>query len=167
MGGRVSVVATTDVLVRSTTTTTGGGKMDAKRIIIGTIVGAVVLYVLGYLIFNVLIESFYAANMTSVPGVFHESQVQWAIILGEAAAAALLTLAILSRGGTPSLAGGAVAGAVVGFLVWVTADFVYYGLASIWTLTIVIVDPFVEAVRHGITGAVIALVLAKVPKSAG
>lgn len=141
--------------------------MDAKRIVIGTIVGAVVLYVLGYLIFNVAAESLYAANMTSVAGVFHESQLQWAIIVGQISSGALLTLAILSRGGTPTLGRGAITGAVVGFLVWCTADFVYYGLANIWTLTIVIIDPFVEAIHHAITGAIIALVLARVPKSIG
>lgn len=139
--------------------------MDAKRIVIGTIVGAVVLYALGYLIFNVIAVGFYEANMTSVPGVFHESQIQWAIGLAYVGAGALLTLAILSRGGTPTLGGGAVVGAVVGFLVWVDADFVYYGIANVWTLTLVIVDPFVEAIHHAITGAVIAFVLARLSKS--
>jgi hypothetical protein len=140
--------------------------MDAKRIVIGSIVGAVVLYALGYLVFNVLLESFYAANMTAVAGVFRESQMQWAVAVGETASAVLLTLAILSRGGTPTLGVGAIAGAVVGFLVWWTADFVYYGFANVWNLTIVIVDPFVEAIHYAITGAIIALVLARVPKSA-
>jgi len=65
------------------------------------------------------------------------------------------------RLGAPTIGGGAVAGAVVGFLVWWTADFVYYGLANIWTLTIVIIDPFVEAIHFAITGAVVAFVLAK------
>jgi len=140
--------------------------MDAKRIAVGTIVGAIAIHALGLLIFNVVLESFYAANMTSVPGVFHEQQIQWAIIVGEIGSAALLTLGILSQRGTPTLRTGAVTGAVVGFLIWVTADFVFYGLANVWTLTVVIVDPFVEAVHFAISGAIVALVLAKLPSSA-
>jgi uncharacterized membrane protein len=140
--------------------------MDAKRIVVGTIVGALVIYALGFLIFNVIMESFYAANMTSVPGVFHESQIQWAIIVGEIGSAALLTLGILSQRGTPTLRTGAITGAVVGFLLWVTADFVYYGLANVWTLTVVIVDPFVEAIHFAISGAIVALVLGKLTSTA-
>lgn len=137
--------------------------MDAKRIVIGTIVGAVVIYFLGFLIFNIVLEDFYVANMSTVPGVFHETQIQWAIIVGETGSALLLTLAILSRGGTPTLSSGVITGAVVGFLIWLTADFVYYGLAAVWTPTIVIIDPFVEAIHFAITGAVVAFVLAKIP----
>lgn len=140
--------------------------MDTKRIVVGTIVGAVVLYALGYLIFNVLAESFYAANMTSVPGVFHDAQIQWAIIVGELGSAALLTLGILSRGATPTLTTGATAGAVVGFLLWLTADFVYYGLANVWSLTLTIVDPFIEGIHFAISGAIVAFVLGKLTSSA-
>ena len=138
--------------------------MDGKRIVIGTIVSAVVLYALGFLIFNIILEGFYGAN---VSGAFRESQVQWATIVGNIGSAALLTLGILSRGGAPTVGNGLVAGAVVGFLLWLTADFIYYGLADLWTLTIVIVDPIVEAIHFAITGAVVAFVLAKVsPKAA-
>jgi hypothetical protein len=68
-------------------------------------------------------------------------------------------------GGRPeaaSIAGGAKVGAVVGFLLWFTADFVLYGVINIANLTRTIVDPLLEFVHGGIGGAVIAAVLARV-----
>jgi hypothetical protein len=52
-------------------------------------------------------------------------------------------------------------GATVGFLIWLCADFTLYGISNINTLTLAIVDPLVELVRGGITGAAVALLLRK------
>jgi hypothetical protein len=59
------------------------------------------------------------------------------------------------------VASGAKAGAIVGALIWLCADFTLYGISNINTLTLAIVDPLVELVRGGITGAVLAAVLPK------
>jgi hypothetical protein len=53
------------------------------------------------------------------------------------------------------------AGAAVGFLIWLCADFTLYGITNINNLTLTIVDPLVELVRGGITGAAIAAFLPK------
>jgi hypothetical protein len=53
----------------------------------------------------------------------------------------------------------------VGFLLWFTADFMFYGYTNLSTLTKTIVDPLLEIVHGGIAGAVIAAVLKKVPAS--
>lgn len=56
-------------------------------------------------------------------------------------------------------------GAVVGFLVWFTADFAIYDFMNVQNLTRTVVDPLLEAVHGGIGGGVIAVVLAKIPAS--
>jgi hypothetical protein len=53
-------------------------------------------------------------------------------------------------------------GAVVGFLVWFTADFMLYGISNVLNLTSVLIDPLLELVPSAITGGVIALVLARI-----
>ena len=53
-------------------------------------------------------------------------------------------------------------GAVVGFLLWFTADFILYGLQNVNNLTVAIADPLLELVRGGISGAIIAAVLGKI-----
>jgi hypothetical protein len=133
--------------------------MDAKRFAIGSIVGGVVLYLGGYLIFTLLFGSFYAANAGSATGVDRASQLFWAVAVGNLAYAVLIALAMGRRGASGSIADGAWVGAIVGFLIWCTADFILYGTSNIANLTRTIVDPVLEIVHGGIGGAAIAAVL--------
>jgi len=139
--------------------------MDTRRFVIGTIVGAVMLFIVGYIIFDWLFASFYAANASSVTGVDRTEILYWALVLANLAYGALLMYAIENRGGTLSVLGGAKVGAIVGFLLWLTVDFTFYGYTNLSTLTRAIVDPLLELVHAGIAGAVVAAVLKKVPAS--
>jgi hypothetical protein len=140
-----------------------GNQMDTRRFVIGTVVGAVVLLVFGYIIFDWLFASFYAANRGSATGVDRTEILYWAIVLGSLAYGALVMYAIGSRAGTLSVVNGAKVGAIVGFLLWFTANFFIYGYTNLSTLTRAIVDPLLELVHAGIAGAVVAAVLKKVP----
>lgn len=136
--------------------------MNTKNIIIGTVVGAITLFFLGYLIFEMAFGDFYAANMGSATGIVKETPVMWASALGSVSYALLLTLAILSRSGSPTIVGGIKDAAIVGFLLWFTVDFTFYGIFNLSNLTIAIVDPLLELVHAGVAGAVIAAVLGAV-----
>lgn len=138
-----------------------GGKMDIKRLIIGSITGLVVLYVVGYVIWEMLLVDFFAANAGSAQGVAREEQILWAVLVGTLCYATLLTMTIEARSGATSLVDGAKAGAVVGLLLWGTVDFLFYGYFNLNNLTGAIADIVLEGVRGGIGGAVIALVLGK------
>ena len=140
--------------------------MDTKRIVIGTIVGTVVLYVIGYLMFDNLAASFYVANRAAPISVYREPALQWANVLASVPYAVLISLCLANRGAT-SPAQGLITGGVIGFLVWATADIGYYGFASVWNFPVLIVDPMLEFVHAGVSGAVMAAVLARVPKGAG
>ena len=136
--------------------------MNIKRLIIGSLVGGVTLYILGQLIFGMAFAEFYAANSGSATGVARDTNLIWAIMLGSLSYAVLLTLAIETRSGSTSLMDGMKIGAVVGFLLWFTADFILYGLQNVANLTVAIADPLLELVRGGISGAIIAAVLGKI-----
>jgi len=133
--------------------------MDTKRFLIGTLVGGITMYVLGYLIFTLAFGDFYSANTVSATVVLRESQLFWAVALGHLALAALVTFAIGSRSGSVTVGGGLKVGAVVGFLVWFGVGFIFYGALNLRNLTVTIVDPLLEIVRTGIAGAVIAAVI--------
>ena len=135
--------------------------MDTKRFVVGTLVGGGVLFVAGYLIFDMAFASFYAANEGSATGVVRTPQLVWAVVLGSLSYGALITLAIGNRPAS-SAGTGAKIGAVAGFLLWFTVDFILYGITNVQTLTRTVVDPLLEAVRGGVAGAIVAVVLAKV-----
>ena len=139
--------------------------MDAKRLVVGTLVGGVVLYAVGYVIFTWAFADFYAANAGSATGVDRGGELFWAMALANLAYAALVTFAIGNRVGSLSTGGGIKIGAIVGFLLWFTADFVFYGTTNIANLTRTVVDPLLEIVHGGIGGGVIAVVLGKMPAS--
>ena len=140
--------------------------MDTKRILIGTLVGGVAMYVLGYLIFEFAFGGFYATNVGSATGVPREANLQWAVAFGTLSLAALVTLAVESRPGTLTIGKGFSTGALVGFLVWLGVDFIRYGLTNVPNLTRTLVDPLLEIVRNGVGGAIIAAVLARIAKPA-
>ena len=136
--------------------------MDIKRLIIGTVVGAITLYILGYLIFDLALAEFYAANVGSATGLVKDPQVIWAVALGTLSYAALLAFAIGTQTGSATIVDGLKIGAIVGFLMWFGADFIFYGIFNISNLTLTFVDSLLELIRAGITGTVIAAVLGKI-----
>ncbi len=135
--------------------------MDAKRFVTGTVVGAIVLYAGGYLIWDVAFASFFAANRGSATGVPRESQIIWAMAVGNLAYGALVTWIMLGRGGTTSVGGGAALGAITGLLMWLAVDFILYGATNLSNLTGAIADPLLEIVHGGVGGAAIAAVAGK------
>ena len=136
--------------------------MDIKRLIIGTVVGAITLYILGYVIWELAFVDFFAANAGSATGVARDTLVIWAVALGTVSYAALLTLAIGTRAGSATIVEGLKIGAIVGFLMWFGVDFIHYGIGNVSNLTATIADSLLELIRAGISGAVIAAVLGKI-----
>ncbi len=136
--------------------------MDIKRFIIGTVVGGIALFILGYVIWDMLFADFFAANAGSATGVVKDPQVIWALALGSLCYAALLTLAIGTRAGSATIVEGLKIGAIVGGLMWFGVDLILYAVWNVSNLTAAIADSVLELIRAGISGAVIAAVLAKI-----
>ena len=136
--------------------------MNIKRLAIGSVVGTIVLYLLGMLIWEVLFTDFFEAQAGSAEGLWREAPIVWAMVVGTLLFAVLLTLGLESGSGSKSIVDGLKVGFVVGLLLWGTADLILYGLTNMNTLTGAIADAVLEGIRAGITGGVIALVLGKV-----
>ncbi len=138
--------------------------MDAKKLVTGAVVGAVAQMVFGFLIFQLLFGSFYEANVGGATSLMRETPLLWPFVLGNLALAILVTLAV-DQTGSNSLMKGFKVGAIVGFLVWFGVHFNMYSGMELTNLTVIIVDPFLELIRTGITGAAIGFVLARFTKA--
>ncbi len=132
--------------------------MDTKRLAIGTVVGGIAMFVVGYLIWNILLD--YWNGAFDAAGVAREAQLLWAVVLSNIAAAALITLAI-ERGGSSTIGGGVKIGAIVGFLVWSGVNLAFYADTTIFDLTTIILDSLLASVHYGIGGGAIAAVLGR------
>lgn len=135
--------------------------MDARRFAVGTVAGGVTLYVTGDLIFSVALGAFYRVNAGSATGVDRSPALRWSMFPASLAYAALIAYASANRPDASSAAGGATVGAIVGVLLWSTADFTFYGSTNIANLTRTVLDPLLEIVHGGIWGAVIMVVFAR------
>lgn len=135
--------------------------MNTKQWIVGTVAGGVVVYGLGYLIFELLLGNFYAANGGSATGVNRDPEIIWAGAVGALAYAALILYALRAHAASLNVVSAMKAGAIVGFLLWLCVDFTLYSVTNMSNLTATIVDPLVEVVHGGITGAVLGVLLPK------
>ena len=130
--------------------------MTAKQFAAGTVVGAATLSATGYVMFGILLANFYARALSagSATGVPREALLFWAVGLG-----ALSYSALVSRADSSTMGAGIKIGAVVGFLVWCTADFMLYGISNVLNLTSALIDPLLEVVPSAVAGGAIAVVL--------
>ena len=132
--------------------------MDTKKLATGIAVGWITMFVVGYLVFNMAMVGFYEANGAASFGVGREAPLWWAIALGIASLATLVTFCIGWSGAKNAVQGFKIGG-MVGFFVWFGVDFIMYGQFNISTINLPLVDGLLEVVRTGIGGAVIAAVL--------
>jgi hypothetical protein len=130
--------------------------MDTKRLLTGTVVGGVVAFVTAYLLWGLLLASFFEGQMASA-GLTREAPVLWADAVGTLSIALLVTLVIGWTGGS-SMMDGLKTGALVGFLFWLGADLIFYANFNFSTLTGALADSVVELIHWGIAGAAIAAV---------
>lgn len=137
--------------------------MSTQKLVVGSVVGAIVLFVLGYVIFDTLFLDYYVANAGAAAVGMRGSQIYWAILLSSLGYGALVAYTVGKQTDASTLVGGLKGGAIAGFLLWVTTDFTIYGYLDLWNLTVTVLDVALETVRAAITGGVVALVLAKVP----
>jgi hypothetical protein len=135
--------------------------MTGKTFAFATIAGAITSFIVGYLIYGVLMADFFANNAGSATGVMMEEPMMVGLVLGNVVYAAFLTLVLGSWAKVSSVGAGVKAGTLVGLLVGLSMNLIWYSTSNLATLTAHLVDAALFGVLAGITGAVIAVVVGK------
>ena len=135
--------------------------MTTQKLAIGSVLGAVVIFGLGIVIFDMLFLDYYTANAGAAAVGIRASQAYWAGFVGALGYGATITLMIGWLAGASALTNGLKAGALAGFLLWFTVDFTIYGYLDLWNITVTVLDIVLETIRAAITGAVVALVISR------
>ncbi len=131
--------------------------MSTNKIAVAGLIGGIVAFFLGWLVYGMLLTDFFKANGGGATGVDRapEEMVMWAMIVGHLAFGLLVAIIFGRWASISTPATGAKAGAVLGFLVGLTA-LIDYGVTNISNLTGVLVNAVVLAVITAIMGAAVA-----------
>ena len=137
--------------------------MTAKNRILATLVGFVVLFLLGWLLYGMLLMDFYQSNAGSATGVMRaeEDMVWWALIAGNLLQAYFLVYVFGNWANITTFGGGAKAGFILGLIVGFAINLNMYATSNLMNMTAALVDPFVSAVMMSITGGVIGVMLGR------
>ena len=134
--------------------------MDAK-IWKGTLAGGVVYFILGWIVYGILLAGYMASNFNTCANRPQEDMIWWAIIASNLLYSLFLTL-FLKWSGTSTVVNGLKMGALFGLLFTATIDLSMYSMTTMFNdLTGLIVDVVVATALGAIIGTTIVLVWGK------
>jgi hypothetical protein len=144
---------------------------EAKRLFAGTIVGGITVFFTGYLLFSLPpISAFYLHTLKAgdAGAVAREGPLLWAVVAGALSYGALVTWAIGGRRTPADVGTGIRTGAIAGVLLWLTANFMLFGISTVGTFTTAIAASFLEVIPGAVAGGAIAAIMQRSsPASAG
>ncbi|MEP4534145.1 MAG: DUF1761 domain-containing protein [Cyclobacteriaceae bacterium] len=137
--------------------------MTVKTRILATLVGFVVIFLLGWLLYGFLLMDFYGANSGSATGVPRDEadMVWWALIVGNLLQAYFLVYIFGKMGHVNSFMSGLSTGAIIGLILGLAMNLTMFGTTNMMNLTATMVDPFASMIMMGLTGGVIGMMLGR------
>lgn len=135
--------------------------MDVTKILLGTIVGAIVMFFSGWLIWGFGLHNFQTANTVQYEGLVKEMP-SLGITFAAMIATALLWSIIFNRwAGIKTFATGAKAGAMIAILTGLSTGFMNMSMMNLWTWPIVLSDLGGNLIWGAISGGVIGFILGR------
>ena len=134
--------------------------MDTKKFLIGTLVGGIAIFFIGYLLYGVLLLNFFNQHSVAPAGSMKSmNDFSWgALVFANFATGALLSYIFLKIGNVNSFGRGAASGFVIGFLMYTGNYLLSYATGNNMDLTGTWADVITGAVLTAIAGGIIAAV---------
>lgn len=138
--------------------------MKTNKILLGGITGGVALFLLGWVIYGIILMDFATANYNQCMNRPMQEMVWWSLILSNLALGFMLST-IFSWSGTTGIMAGAKIAGVTGLLLSASMDFGYYSMTTMYVNpSVIVVDIIVYTVYLAIAGAIVAWVMGMVKK---
>ena len=131
--------------------------MAMQRLLIGTVVGGIVLTLFGYLVFGYLTIDFFAANAGTATGVAKMPFNFVALVIGQFAWGAVLTM-ILNWASVRSIGQGVMVAGLSGLLIFLGVDLTMFATQNVQNLTAALADPVLAAIVFAVGGGAITAV---------
>jgi hypothetical protein len=137
--------------------------MSNNKILLAGLVGAVVAFILGFIVYGNLLMDFFIENSGSASGVMRgDDEMQWIpMILGHVTWGMLFAIIFGRWANISTFATGAKTGALLGFLIGASFDLIQLGSTHISNVTGIVVDIVVMTVVSAIVGGVVAWFLGR------
>lgn len=134
--------------------------MNPNKFLIGGIAGGIAYFLLGWLVYGILLMDFMTNNAGTATGVMkaQNEMVWWALIVGNLLSGFALSY-VLSKAGVKSAAAGAAMGFVFGLLISAAFDFTMFGTSNIMTMKGMLADICASTVMSAIVGGIVGFVL--------
>jgi hypothetical protein len=130
--------------------------MNTNKILVGGIIGGVVFFLLGWLIWGIILAGYMAANSNQCMMKPMDQMVWWALILSNLAWGFLLAV-VFDWSNTSGWLDGAKKGAIFGLIMGLSIDLGYYSMSTMYSnLTVLCVDVLITVVMVAVAGALIA-----------
>lgn len=141
--------------------------MNTNKFLVGGIIGGVANFLLGWLVWGMLLMNFMKENMGTATGVMkaEDEMIWWALVVGNFFFGFLLSY-VLNKTGVTEASSGATTGAILGLLLAGGFDFIMYGTANLMMLNAVLVDIVANVVVSAVVGGIIGWYLGMGKKAA-
>lgn len=138
--------------------------MTATKRILATLVGFVTYFLLGWLIFGLLLMDFYADQTTEAAKAVWRPEgemIWWALLVSNLFMAYLLVYIFSKWESVRTFSSGLMAGMTIAIIIGIAIDAMFYASYDMMGLTGYAVDIIANAVLVGLTGGVIAWFLGR------
>ena len=139
--------------------------MDIKKLLIGGIIGGILFFLLGWLIYGNLLMTFMKNNPGTATGVDRTEMDFMYLVIGNLASGFLMAY-IFMKANVNSLSNGLVTGGIIGVLMAVAYDATMYGVTNILSKKAMMADVLASLVISAVVGAIVGLVNSKLQKPA-
>ncbi len=133
------------------------------KVLVAALVGAVVAFLLGWVIFGMALMGYYEANMVHYEGLMKgEGEMNLILMFCSNFVFSLLLAYAANRMGVVDLQGGLITGAIMGFLFFLSVDLGFLAMMNYFTsTTVVLVDVLANTVWAACIGAAIGFMLGR------
>lgn len=130
--------------------------MNAKKLLIGGIVGGIGYFLLGWLLYGNLLLGYFKDHLGPVPDYYRQPPLMEYLIIGNLGMGFLLSY-IFVKGRVNYFGSGFIVGGIFGFLFAVANDFISYSTTLLLSRTFILADIATMTIISAITGAIAAM----------
>lgn len=134
--------------------------MDIKKLLTGGIVGGILYFFLGWLIYGTLLAGFMQTHPGTVSGIERaEDDMQYLYLAIGNLAMGFLLAYIFVKGNVNSMGSGFITGGIVGALVSIGVDCVMYATTNVISKTAMAADVAAMTIMTAVVGGVVGMVM--------